>query len=357
MRVFCTVVTWSHLPYARALRDSLRASGNTETLHVLLTDVPRDSLPAAEDGLQCLALDEISPAPPHAMRLYFDPFELCNALKPFLVAHLIGTGAARVIYLDCDLLATGSFESVWTALDDTPLLFTPHQIAPPPVDLPYITEIDIVDQGIFNGGFYGWRAGPEAARLLDWLCSRLPVYGFCDRQHGMFVDQKLLPLLQLYYPGDVKVSRDPGLNIAFWNAHERPVTASGEGRWSVDGRPVVFFHLSGYRTSDPEAVCTYMSPEANAALLARCPWLRDVLARYHAGVARHQKNHGAIPYPYSHHQGTRLTKDFRRLLFQTGRLDRGTFAFWRIWTRELLRPVKHFVTRNVSALFARARRR
>lgn len=356
-RCFCTVITWSHLPYVRALRDSLRASGNPEPFHVLVTDASIARLPADEDGLRCLALDQLVPEPPRAMRHYFSAFELCNALKPFLVAHLLAAGAERVIYLDCDLLVTGSFDPVWKLLDEAPLLLTPHQLVPPPIDLPYITEIDIVDQGLFNGGFSAWRRGQESARMLDWMHSRFPVYGFADRQHGMFVDQKMLPLLAEYYPDDVKIVRDPRLNIAFWNAHERAVRETAPGRWEIGGRPAIFFHLSGYRTTKPGAVCTYMPDSSNEALLARCPWLRGVLARYHEGVARHEAGHRAIPYPYSHYEGTRLTADFRRLLFATGRLDRHTFAYWRIWVRERLRPIKHFFTRNLSALLDRARRR
>ncbi len=354
-RCFCTVVTWSHLPYVRALRDSLRDSGNPEPFHVLVTDATPALQPVIEDGLVCHLLDALVPPPPVAMRHYFSAFELCNVLKPFLVAHLLAAGAQRVIYLDCDLLVTSSFDPVWRLLDQAPLLLTPHQLGPPPLDLPYITEIDIVDQGLFNGGFTAWRAGPEATRLLAWMQSRFPVYGFADRQHGMFVDQKLLPLLPEYYPDDVKIVRDTRLNIAFWNAHERDVRPAAPGRWDTPDGPAIFFHLSGYRTSRPGVVCTYMPARSNAALLNRCPWLRDVLARYHEGVARHEAGHPAIPYPYSHYQGTRLTADFRRLLFHTGALNRRSFAFWRIWTRERLRPIKHFFTRNFAAFLDRVR--
>lgn len=354
---FCTVVTWSHLPYVRALRDSLRASGNHEPFHVLVTDVPASRLPVEESGLCFIILDQLAPQPPQAMRYYFSAFELCNALKPFLVSHLLALGAERVVYLDCDLLVTGSFNPVWALLDEAPLLLTPHQLAPPSLDLRYTTEIDIVDQGIFNGGFSAWRRGPQADRMLAWMHSRFPIYGFAYRQHGMFVDQKLLPLLAEYYSDDVKIVRDPRLNIAFWNAHERNVRAVGPERWEIDGRPVIFFHLSGYRSSKPGLVCTYMPLSSNDALLARCPWLGDVLARYHEGITRYEAGHPSIEYPYSHYEGTRLTQDFRHLLFKTGGLDRGTLIYWRIWTRERLRPIKHFFTRNFSLLLDRARSR
>ncbi|AOS45743.1 hypothetical protein Verru16b_02830 [Lacunisphaera limnophila] len=356
-RCFATVITWSHLPYVRALRDSLQATGNREPFHVLIPDAPAGLPPRSEDGLVFVTLAELVPTPPARMVYYFNAFELCNTLKPFLVAHLLGTGCERVIYLDCDLFVTGSFAPVWQQLDQAPLLLTPHQLAPPPLDLPYITEIDIVDMGLFNGGFSAWRRGPEADRMLAWMHSRFPVYGFADRAHGMFVDQKLLPLLAEYYPAAVKILRDPRLNIAFWNVHERAVQPDGPGRWSVAGQPVIFFHLSGYRTSRPGIPCVYMPDSSNHALLERSPWFKDVLTAYHQGLARHESGHPAVPYPFARFAGTRLTADFRRLLFRTGRLDRGSLDYWIIWLRELLRPPKWFLTRLVNSVLNRVRSR
>jgi len=333
------------------LRDSLRASGNTEPFHILVPDASSDQLAGVDSDIVLYPLSALPPLPLR-MTHYFSAFELCNALKPFLVAVLLNHGCERVIYLDCDLLVTGSFAPVWCHLDDVPLLLTPHQLAPPPIDLPYITEIDIVDQGVFNGGFSAWRRGEAANRLLGWMCERFPVYGFADRQHGMFVDQKLLPLLAMYYPTDVGILRAPQLNIAFWNAHERPVVADGPGRWRIGGEPVIFFHLSGYRTNRPGTPCTYMADAANRALLERCPWFSEVLAVYHAGLIRHEASHKPIPYPYTCYEGTRLTADFRRLLFRTGRLDRQSLDYWTIWLRERLRPAKWFFTRQLRRLLA-----
>src|SRR5690606_30628754 len=107
----------------------------------------------------------------------------------------------------------------------------------PPFDLRHTNEVEVVDQGIYNGGFIAFHAGPAADTALAWMRSRFPRYGFNDRRHGMFVDQKLLPFLPVYFPDDVRVWRAPTVNIAFWNSHERPVVQR-EGRWEIDGEPV-----------------------------------------------------------------------------------------------------------------------
>src|SRR5260370_25269146 len=104
--------------------------------------------------------------------------------------------------------------------------------------------------GCLNGGFAAWRRGQQAEKILDWMCTRFPIHGFCDRRAGMFVDQKLLPLVLQYFSEEVEVLFDPGLNVAFWNAHERNVERKGsgyQGKW----REVAFFHMTEVRPAKP----------------------------------------------------------------------------------------------------------
>lgn len=346
-RHFCTIVSYSHLPLARALAESLRASGNPEPLHVLVTDITPGEI-AEERTLTLIPLSTLSPRIPAAMVRYFDAFELCNALKPFLISHLIeDLGSTHVIYLDADLWITGRFDTVWAELDTASLLLTPHQLTPPPLDLPVIDEIAIVDLGFLNGGFSAWRAGPEAARILAWMSERLPVYGFCDRSRCMFVDQKLLPLLLSYFPLDARILRDPGLNVAYWNAHERHVSRAD--RWLAGTRPVVFFHLSGYNLARPDKVCSYMPAAANARLLQIAPWFRELVGDYHACLSRHHAAHPARPYGHARFQGIELNRPLRTLLYREGRIDRATAAYWRIRIVESLRLAKRRLKRLTKA--------
>lgn len=342
MRVFGTIVTASHFPYAQALAESLRASGNTEPLYVLLVGSSKNTVVSNEQVI-VLELDDLQVEFPPLMRYYYSAFELCNALKPFLVAHLFRTlHASHVIYLDSDLLITGSFERIWNELNEVPLILTPHHFSPPPLGAKYTNEVDVVELGFLNGGFAAWRGGPATDRMLAWMCERFPIYGFY-RYLGMASDQKLLPLLLSYFPKDVRVSFDPGLNIAYWNAHERPVTTR-DGGWEIEGRPVVFFHLSGYKLTHPDLVCAYVSPEANRGLLNEAPWLRDVIARYRELLTRYFSGYNAAPYSYNEYDGVTLNQDFRRLLFRTGRLSRRDRSFWRIWLIQTLRMIKRLLT-------------
>jgi hypothetical protein len=348
-RFFCTVATRSHLKFVSALSETLLASGNLEPLVVLVVDSARDELPADANALRYLGFESVERVLPAQIRHYYDAFELCNALKPFLVSLLFeGSGDAEVIYLDSDLLVTGSFGEVWSGFGSASLLLSPHRFTPPAMDENLISEVDVVDMGFLNGGFAAWRSGPAAAAILEWMRTRFVAYGFCDRRRGMFVDQKLLPLLLQYFPEHVSVLRHPGINVAFWNAYEREVSRSPSGRWQVGTREVIFFHMSGYRAEKPAAVCSYLSDEMNAHILVRSPWLRDVITEYRALLGRHDSGVPAEPYRFETYKGVRLTQDYRRLIFSTGSLDRSSARFWSVWVLEHLKSVKRAVVRLVS---------
>jgi len=346
MKMFCTVVTRSHLVYVASLSESLRSSGNSEPLVVLVADSRQAELAADTTSLRFIGYDRLENQLPATIRYYFDPFELSNALKPFLITLLFDTfGADKVIYLDSDLLVTGSFASVWDGFGNASVQVSLHQFTPPPIGFKVINEVHIADMGFINGGFAAWKDGPAARRMLDWMRSRFVVYGFCDRAHGMFVDQKLLPLLLQYFPDDIALSRNPGINVAFWNAYEREVRRTPGGRWNIGDAEVIFFHLSGYRLTHPCVPCTYLEADTNALILSTSPWMADVLAEYHAVLEHHRPSGPAAPYAYASYMGVALTQEFRRLIFDTGGLDRGTYAFWRVWVRERLRLMKRSLLR------------
>jgi len=344
MNCFCTIVTRSHLPYARALAESLRTSGNPEKLLVLVADADRAN--EAIEGCTPLTLAELNPAPPDAMTVYYDGFELCNALKPFLIAHALRTGAQQVIYLDADILCVGPFARIWSG-PPSALQLTPHHLQPPSLALSYIRESEVADMGFLNGGFARWQAGAATDAILGWMMERFPVQGFCDRSHGMFVDQKLLPLLLAYFPADVAILRDPGLNVAFWNLHERAVSLLN-GVPMVAGSPVLFFHMSGYRLAEPEAACAYLPKATNQSILKDAPWFRTVLGQYRELLLRHGADQPSPGYGHAHHNGLTLTPALRRHYFQTRTLSSTAPAVLRIRFIDGLKTIKRRLRRLVS---------
>jgi lipopolysaccharide biosynthesis glycosyltransferase len=321
MNTFCTVVTPSYLHFANALANSLSQSGNKEDLHVLLVDDGQHFLDfkALPSNIKLCFLSEISDNLPPNICFYFDSFELCNALKPFIVRYLFKQGFEKIIFLDSDIYVVNSFEPVWSEMVNSYLVLTVHHIKPPDLEITYVNESSFVDMGIFNGGFAGWRSGDVTMQMLDWMCTRFPIYGFCDRKNGMFVDQKLLPLLMQYFNQDIKISSNPSLNIAYWNCHERAVTVQN-AIYLVEDKPVIFFHMSGFRLSSPSTPCSYLPNHENAAILSKAPWLALILEEYSKLLQTYSNNLYQFPRPFSKFNGIELTSNLRRILFRKGYL-------------------------------------
>lgn len=349
-RTFCTVATFSHLPYVYALAETLRSSGNDDPLHVLVADRNHDEAPNNLDKIRFYGIDQFQGAFPDQMQFYFDAFEFSNALKPFLIRLLIQHGFGKVIYLDSDLLCVGSFDPIWNGFHHHSLQMTPHLLAPPSPEETWVDECGIADMGFLNGGFSAWRASESTTAMLDWMCSRLPKLGFCRRQKGMFVDQKLMPLLLQYFPEDVLVRREPGLNIAFWNSNERNVFQDNQGRWMVGEDAVVFFHLSGYRLEHIGKPCSYLPDVTNAAILSNSPWLELVMADYHQRVERYLQNDRRGSYRYGTFNGIPLNTDFRDLLFANHDLKRLSASYWKVVVFNQLRILKHWAGRFIGAV-------
>ena len=74
----------------------------------------------------------------------------------------------------------------------------------------------------------------------------------------MFVDQLWVNLAPVFFDR-VKVSRDPGLNVAYWNLHERNVSRKNDAFFINDKFPLAFYHFSSYRLADPTQLSRYQN--------------------------------------------------------------------------------------------------
>jgi len=316
---YATVISASFLPYAYALSNSLLQSGNRNILNVLVTDANTSNqhrLPDSTEFMHFISLSELSTPVSPDMLIYFDALELSNTLKPFLISHLLySAGYTHIAYLDADLFFTSSLDPVWDKNPDASVLVTPHHVTPPSLKLTYINEKDIVDMGYINGGFACWRATETSRKILNWMMERFPVYGFAQREKGMFADQKLLPLLFSYFAPHIQCLSTPTLNIAFWNAHERYVEQSDDG-WHIQDERVIFFHMSGYKLTHPEVPCSYLPEKNNRDILEQSPWFQKILKNYFELLEPHFNSTSAIPYGYSHYHGIELSPALRRFYFQ-----------------------------------------
>jgi glycosyltransferase involved in cell wall biosynthesis len=92
--------------------------------------------------------------------------------------------------------------------------------------------------------------------------------------YGYFVDQRWFDLAPGFV-ADLAIVREPEFNVAYWNVHSRRLELDG-GRYMVDGRPLAFYHFSGFDPASPEA----LSRHQNRVSLSGNPVLARLCRKY-----------------------------------------------------------------------------
>lgn len=248
-RAGCTIISPNYLAYARTLAGSYLAHHPEQQFFVLIVADLADPAPFADGNhFTPVMLAQIGVPGLRAAAMRFDILELNTNVKPTFLRYLLGTYELdAVVYLDPDIFVYAPLDPVFVALDaGATAVLTPHMTAPV-LDGKSPSEQDLLYNGTYNLGFIGLGRSAESRRLLAWWEERCLQLGFSEGRTGLFVDQKWMNLAPGLFDGMV-ISRDPGLNMAYWNLHERHLTVDGEG-YSVHGHtqvaPLRFFHFSG----------------------------------------------------------------------------------------------------------------
>lgn len=319
-RAFCTVVTANYVQDARALAASLAAHEPDAPLYVLVAARGPATQFLATDAespnLRLLTLDDLAPLGDadviDRMCFYYSAFELSQALKAWMHRYLIAfTTVQQWLYIDSDVLPCAAFEPAWRSLASRPILLTPHQTRPNAVS----DDLPLLQMGLYNGGLVGLSRSPEASAFADWFASRLAVHCFA-RRDGLFHDQKWLDLVPLFFGSATAVSQHPGLNVAYWNLAERPLSLHADGQTVLaGGEPLIFFHFSGWDPRRPNEVSQYASIDP-ATLSDAWP----VLTRRYMTVRNLFPRSAAIQHPFNFfNDGVEIRQAVRRAYFDDWR--------------------------------------
>ena len=267
----CTIVARNYLAQARVLARSFNEHHPDCPFTVLIVDELSGGKKEPGGEVELLTLDEIGldQGDAHRMPMIYNVTELSTAVKPWLLRQLLKKGPGPVVYFDPDIEIFAPLDDIAWLAQKHGIVLTPHVTEPMPRDNLSLTETDILGSGIYNLGFIAIGPGSEA--FLDWWSVRLRRESVVDPAKMRFTDQRwidFVPGLYSHY-----ILRDPTCNVAYWNLYSRRVVWTGS-RYEVNGKPLRFFHFSGFDPDKPHVLSKHQGEQPR------------ILLSEHPGVAR-----------------------------------------------------------------------
>lgn len=253
-----TICSNNYLPMARILGESIQRVDPRVRFIIGLIDLPDPTVNYdAFASFEILPVHQIDVPDLEGMAQRYSIVELNTAAKPFYFHYLFQRHAdekgLKICYIDPDIAVYSSLQPVEEALESSTVMLTPHALIPIDLDDKHPGENTFLNFGIYNLGFCGMRRSKTADEVLKWWSERLINHCRIDVKNGIFVDQLWMNLVPIFFE-DIHISKHPGLNVAYWNFHERRIEKRGE-IWYVNERwPLVFFHFSDLSVDNPDLV-------------------------------------------------------------------------------------------------------
>ncbi len=246
---FFTSITTSYLPKARVLAETLKKTNPDAIMHLVVSDdLPADfDIKKENFDYVWYAEDFIKTENNNKWFFLHTVVELCTAVKGAAALHILKeTNADKIIYLDPDIGVFNDLTPLSKMLDKNSVLLTPHQIEPVTSKENIINdEICSLKHGVYNFGFFAVKNDKNGLKFLNWWNDRLMDFCFDDIPNGIFTDQKWGDLAPALFDF-VKIIHEPEYNVATWNLATRTVTGNEKDGWFVNGKPLRFYHFTGF---------------------------------------------------------------------------------------------------------------
>ena len=245
---FFTSVAVNYIPKARVLARSIRRFHPGAAIHLVLADAVPDSFHLEEEPFSRLwTLEDIDVPKEPGWLFEHSLVELSTAVKGFVLWDLLNLpDCDSVIYFDPDIVVLASLDRLLKEFQSGSILLTPHS-TDPDEDTRAIEDHELVAlrHGTFNLGFLGIKNDAEGRRFAAWWRDRLRTYCFDAVSFGLFTDQRWADLVPSFFPGH-RILTDPAYNVCTWNLNSRTVAGTLQDGLLVNGRPMVFYHFSGF---------------------------------------------------------------------------------------------------------------
>lgn len=311
----CSIIAKNYLPMARVLAESWSRLHPDCPIFVLFLDSPFGFTSPEAEPFQSVFPSELDIPNLRGFLFKYTILEASTAVKPYLLDYLFRRYAIeKLLYLDPDILLLNSLDQLRGYLDEANILLTPHLLSPVPSDSRSLTEHDILKSGVYNLGFLGLRNGLESKRLLRWWSDKLYHHCMVAVEQNLFVDQRWMDLAPGLFAG-VRILREPGYNVAYWNLHERSISMA-DSITVNGGEPLRFMHFSGFDADKPWIVSKHQNRFGMADIGELCKLYlryRDLLLKHGWNEAKH--------WTYSHdffENGVKITPAARRYYWSLG---------------------------------------
>lgn len=271
--VAATLVFEHDLPAARVLADGYLRHNPGHEFVVVVVDAPVDGLSWGEirvHDARWLGMDRTEFL---RMATGFEPAELVGALKPHLLRRLLADHPTA-LYLESDGQVLGAFPELAELAAEHGVVLTPRVLHPLPADAEDPDQSALAAAGPFDLGLV--TVGQGARPLLDHWAKRTRD-DIAERRTGPLGDARWAGAI----PGlfEHLVLRDPGLNVGYWNAHERRLAEGPGGVVRAGDVPLRFLRAPGYRPDKPWLLSTHDWPRPRV-LLSEEPVLSALFASY-----------------------------------------------------------------------------
>lgn len=288
-----TICSRNFTAYAKTLFESLRLYHPDAEFYLFLCDEVDSGYDIASLPFHVVTLAELDIPNVREMAERYNITEFNTAIKPYAFSHLFKmTGADHILYLDPDILILSPLQEVVNAFaDGSECVLTPHILEP--AENVEMSDIRMLQFGIYNLGFLGLRNTPDVIRVVKWWERQLVEGCVIDLARGLFVDQKWADLFPAFLKRTT-VLHHPGYNVAYWNLSQRTIELI-DGKWYSNRQELRFVHFSGNKLDDP----VFFSRHSGVFTRDNIGDLKHLLDFYHERI--HANGHAAyskIPYSF-----------------------------------------------------------
>lgn len=249
-----TVCTLNYLAHARAFYESFQKHHPNIPFYLGLVDRAEGRVDLSTLPFEVVEVEKLGLANLPEMATRYTILELTCALKAYFGGYFFETYSelSELWYFDTDIQVYSNMSVVSKNLQKGDILITPHFYSPYK-DKKHQSERDFLNSGLYNAGFFALKKSPVSKRFLEWWQSKVSHEAYLRFDLGMFLDQLWLNYVPLFFP-ETQIAKELGLNVGYWNLHEREISQKEGYYWVNSNFPLYFYHFSGYNINAPHLI-------------------------------------------------------------------------------------------------------